>query len=93
MNFATTPWSFQSLGPYDPEFRALNTGYPRFKAVANFSQPCGGRYWCYFPLWYPAIIFALAGVAVLRLSRQFSIRSALITTTVLATLIGMTVIL
>jgi hypothetical protein len=48
---------------------------------------------CYFPLWYPTLIFGLAGVGVLRFSRQFSIRSALVATTVIAALIGMAVIL
>ena len=47
----------------------------------------------YFPLWYPAIVFALAGVGVLRFRRQFCIRSAMIATTIVAALIGMTVIL
>ncbi|MBA4107932.1 MAG: hypothetical protein C0485_19545 [Pirellula sp.] len=47
----------------------------------------------YFPLWFPPIIFALAGAGVLRVSRQFSIRSALIATTVVAALIGMAVTL
>ena len=47
----------------------------------------------YFPLWYPALVFALAGVGVTRVSRQFSIRSALIATSVVAALIGMAVIL
>ena len=47
----------------------------------------------YFPLWYPALIFALTGVAVLRFRRQFSIRSAMVATTVVAALIGMAVIL
>ena len=46
-----------------------------------------------FPLWYPALIFILAGVGVLRFRRQFSIRSALIATTVVAALIGMAVTL
>lgn len=45
----------------------------------------------FFPLWYPAIIFALAGVAALRVSRQFSIRSALIAVSVVAALLGMAV--
>lgn len=49
--------------------------------------------WFWFPAWYPALIFALAGVAVLRFGRQFSIRSALVTTTVLAALIAMAVTL
>ena len=93
LDFATTPWRFRVNGPYDSEFRALNTGYPRFKAEANFSQPTRGRYVCHFPLWYPALIFALACVGVLRFRRQFTIRSALVATTVVAALIGMAVIL
>jgi hypothetical protein len=47
----------------------------------------------YFPLWYPALIFALAGVAALRFRRQFTIRSALIAVTVVAALLGMVVAL
>ena len=46
-----------------------------------------------FPVWYPALIFAFAGVTFLRFRRQFSIRSALIYTTVVAALVGMAVIL
>ena len=46
-----------------------------------------------FPFWYPALVFALAGVGVLRFRRQFSIRTALVATTVVAALIGMVVIL
>ncbi len=47
----------------------------------------------YFPLWYPALIFALAGIASLRLGRRFTLRSALIFTAVAAGLLGMAVIL
>lgn len=47
----------------------------------------------YFPLWYPALIFALAGVGVFRFRGQFSIRSALVCLAVVAALLGMTVIL
>jgi hypothetical protein len=47
----------------------------------------------YFPLWYPALIFALAGAAALRLGRRFTLRSAIIATTVLCALLGMAVIL
>jgi hypothetical protein len=43
----------------------------------------------YFPLWYPALVFALAGVGVIRFRRQFSIRSALVEVTVVAALLGM----
>ncbi|MBA4106139.1 MAG: hypothetical protein C0485_10295 [Pirellula sp.] len=46
-----------------------------------------------FPLWYPALIFALAGVAALRFRRQFSIRSALLALSIVAALLGMAVAL
>lgn len=46
-----------------------------------------------FPLWYTSLIFALAGVGVLRFRRQFSIRSALVSLTVVAALLGMAVTL
>ena len=47
----------------------------------------------YFPHWYPALIFALAGVAALRFRRQFSIRAALITVSVVAAFLGIAVAL
>ncbi len=47
----------------------------------------------FYPLWYPALIFALAGVGVLRFRRQYSIRSALICVSVVALLLGMAVAL
>jgi hypothetical protein len=47
----------------------------------------------YFPLWYPPLIFAVAGVGVLRFRRQFSIRSAFVAVSVVAALLGMAVIL
>ncbi len=46
----------------------------------------------YFPLWYPALVFALAGVGILQ-ARRFTIRSALIATTIVAVLLGMVVVL
>jgi hypothetical protein len=46
----------------------------------------------YFPLWYPALIFALADVGVLRFRRQFFNRSALVVVSVVAALLGMAVI-
>jgi hypothetical protein len=45
----------------------------------------------YFPLRYAALVSALAGVAALRLGRRFTLRSAIIATTVLAGLLGMAV--
>ena len=47
----------------------------------------------YFPHWYPALVFALAGVATRRLGRRFTLRSAIIATTVVAELLGMAVVL
>jgi hypothetical protein len=44
----------------------------------------------YFPLWYPALVFA---IATLRFRRQFSIRSALVGLTVVAALLGTVVTL
>ena len=46
----------------------------------------------YFPLWYPALVFALASVGILRLNR-FTLRTALIATTIVAALLGMVVAL
>lgn len=42
----------------------------------------------HFPLWYPALIFALAGIAALRLGRRFTLRAAIIATTVVAILLA-----
>ena len=47
----------------------------------------------FFPHWFGALIFALAGFGVLRFRRRFSIRSALICVSVVALLLGMAVIL
>jgi hypothetical protein len=47
----------------------------------------------YFPLWYPALIFAIAAVAALRLRRQFSISSTLAAVSIVAVLLGMVVAL
>ena len=47
----------------------------------------------HFPFWYAALVFVLSGVAVLRFRRQFSIRSAIVATTIMAALMGMAVIL
>jgi hypothetical protein len=43
----------------------------------------------YFPLWYAALVFALAGFGPLRLGRRFTGRSAIIATTVVAGLLEM----
>ncbi|WP_152099414.1 hypothetical protein [Lacipirellula parvula] len=46
-----------------------------------------------FPLWYPALVFALAAVAAIRVGRQFTLRSALVGMSVAAALLGMAVAL
>jgi hypothetical protein len=46
----------------------------------------------YFSLWYPALIFAIAAVATLRIGR-FTLRSAIIATTVACVLLGLAVAL
>ncbi|WP_145434224.1 hypothetical protein [Lacipirellula limnantheis] len=45
----------------------------------------------YFPHWYPALIFALASVGALRFGRRFTLRSAILATTVVAGLLWMAV--
>lgn len=47
----------------------------------------------FLPLWYPALVFAFAGVGVLRFRWRFSMRSALIAVSVIAALLGMVVAL
>ena len=47
----------------------------------------------YFPLWFPALVFALAAVAAMRVGRQFTLRSALVGMSVVAALLGMVVAL
>ncbi|QDT75734.1 hypothetical protein [Lacipirellula limnantheis] len=72
--------------------------------VVRMQEPMKGDYFgvwwtngrvrrIFFPLWYPALVFALAGVGVLRFRRQFSIRSALICVSIVAVLLAMAVTL
>ena len=88
-----------------PEGIAVNHYYkvpmaqlPAGAAATQAEIDSRGRFWrtgnmVFFPLWYPALIFALAGVAALRIRRQFSIRSALVALSVVAALLGMIVAL
>jgi hypothetical protein len=61
----------------------------RKKPVGRFGYTNGGG--IFAPLWYASLIFALVGVAALRLGRRFTLRSAIIATTVVAGLLGMAV--
>jgi hypothetical protein len=65
----------------DPD-RPIDVQHHFGSAMASSVALDGWGY--FFPLWYPALIFALAGVAVLRLGRRFTLRSAIIATAVVA---------
>ena len=84
---AMQAWGY-SAEPIPSDFEFIDA---RRTPVANFGRTTTGGY--YFPLWYAALIFALAGIAALRFRRQFSIRSALIAMAVIAALLGMVLIL
>jgi hypothetical protein len=60
-------------------------------AWTRFGRDGHGGY--IFPALYASLIFALAGVAALHCRRQFSIRSALICVSVVASLLGIVVVL
>ena len=77
------------------EYRISVMHRPKFETSSRPVPLAQNRmyYSCHFPLWYSSLIFAFAGVGIIRFRRQFSIRSALIVTTIAATLIGMAVIL
>ncbi|WP_428307706.1 hypothetical protein [Lacipirellula sp.] len=70
------------------EARLEKLGYPEEggKKVGWFGV-VGPFY--YFPLWYPSLVFALAGVGALRLGSRFTLRTVIITTAIVAGLLGM----
>lgn len=84
-------WSYENtrISESEREFKQ------RFvKTNGHFvSKMYGGGTAVYFPLWYSALVFALAGIAASRIGRQFTLRSALAATTVVAALLGMVVAL
>lgn len=47
----------------------------------------------YFPLWYAALVFALAGIGAFRFGCSFRLRSAIVVTTIVAGLLGLIVAL
>ena len=87
-DFRPTHWRYKSE-EFDAEFESINTLPPYF--AASVSHDHRMRLQVKFPIWYPALVFALAGVAALRLGRRFTLRSALIATAVVAGLLGMAV--
>jgi len=78
-----TRWSMMSIYSWEDAWFA--------DEIASSGSFGGNDNAVYFPLWYPALIFALVGVGALRLGRRFTLRSALIATTVVAWLLGIAV--
>jgi hypothetical protein len=84
---ATAGWVRATPATDRLEFDLLNK---KNQGVFGYSEEFGT---IFFPHWYPAVTFALAGIGILRFRRQFSIRSALIYVSVVAVLLGMAVAL
>jgi hypothetical protein len=85
--------SFGSTWRYTPFDRTI----PSQKEVRKLTQASGYfgivRNLYYFPLWYSALLFALAAVAAIRVGRRFTLRSTIVATTIVAALLGMVVAL
>lgn len=82
--FAQPILEFQRLTGRD-ETR-LTAFEARVKSEGRFAA--NGRT-LYFPLWYPALVCAVAAIGVLRLDGRFTIRSALLATLVVTLLLGL----
>jgi hypothetical protein len=87
-NFATFPNWKHIVTPVTDDLRSTYTVMLNHGGLFQFSTEYEQ---ITFPIWYSALIFALAGVASLRLGRRFTLRSAIIATTVVAGLLGMAV--
>ena len=86
-NAPTISWGHNSQ-PIDDQSRQLLAA-----AIERHGRFQGSSVQVRFPLWYPALIFALAGVASIRLGRRFTLRSVIIATAAVAGLLGMAVTL
>ena len=86
--YATPPQRYHGLWRFN-----IGEGSQKHWLADDLEQRQFGRFvdMILFPTRYPALIFALAGVASLRLGRLFTLRSAIIATTVVARLPGMAV--
>ncbi len=84
-------WNFAAVPQVNDPNRSRFEDGPRGKFVLLVND--GGVWGVFFPAWYAALVFALAAVASLKLGRRFTIRSAIIATTVVAALLGMAVTL
>ena len=84
------PYASLSAQALPVDFAAIDC---RTKPVGRFGRVNATGIGIYIPLWYAGLLFALAGVGVLRFRRQFSIRSALVVVSVVAALLGMAVVL
>lgn len=88
-NSRPTKWRYNSE-EFDAEFKSLNTLPPYFAASASHGPRTQRR--VVFPIWYPALVFALASVGIMRVGR-FTLRSVLVGMTIVAVLLGMVVVL
>jgi hypothetical protein len=90
LNQPATHWSYENT-PISESERKFKRRF--VKTNGHFvSKTYGGGAVFYFPLWYPALVFALAAVAAIRIGR-FTLRSPLVGTSVVAALLGMVVAL
>ena len=88
--FPTGPWVHSTSRINESEREDKNSfvaKYGYFLAVEHGGDGKG----VFFPIWHPALIFALAGVGALKFGRRFTLRSPIIATTVVAALLGMAV--
>jgi hypothetical protein len=88
-----TPVSLTWVAGVQPRDQTANSNLQKCLIQSGQFGAVDDKHSLYFPLWYPALIFALAGAASLKLGHRFTIRSAIIATTVVAGLLGMAVIL
>lgn len=71
-------------------YKLIPTGHERYLEIQAEQGKFGsvnGRD-IFFPLWYAAFILSLVGIVTLRLGSRFTLRSAIVATTVLAVLMG-----
>lgn len=79
-------------GSYKREWRLSTHGAERELLFASPKPEAKSKRLIRFPLWYPALIFALASIAVTRVRRRIRIWSVFIATTIVAGLLEIAVL-
>ncbi len=85
----SAPALFESNGPFWSQPRSDLWNESLHRTVRDEGRFIGYNYGVVFPLWYPTLVFGLAGVAAVRFGRRFTLRSAIIATTIVAGLLAM----